>query len=194
MEALLILSTVILITLGFYSEYIEKPYCTAIGELIKAMLEKIRKKEETQLPTGIGYDENGYFIAYRAQQEFNELNDVFEGLYLSEHRYDDARFFYSFKFVRKNTEMNGSELYEYVDKKVASIVNRYTARMSGVRAISNISAVVVLDDVVMIYIARNQGGIIQNRNLTEQQYVVCKNIENEKYKENGSINNRWNDL
>ena len=103
-------------------------------------------------------DANGVTLAAAAtvEKEFEDLGQVLDGLYLSNHIYNNDLFKYSFKFARAKNDMNGLGLYDYVDKKVLSTVQHYLHRIGNNRVSDYISAITLSDTELNVLLARNQ--------------------------------------
>lgn len=88
----IILSILLIVIVA--SEVRQETALTAFGNVAIIVFDKIkdilkREDELQQYPTGIGYDENGIFLPYIVQEEFNELKKIFDGLFLSEHHINE---------------------------------------------------------------------------------------------------------
>lgn len=196
--AFYIILSILLITV-IASEIRQETALVAIGNVAIIVYDKLKDiftKEDnlTIYPSGIGYDVNGVFLPYLVQEEFCDLKKIFDGFYLSEHNFDENLFSYIFKYAKITIEMTDVELYEYIDRKVSSILNRYTAKIAGCREIQNISSICINKGILTIYVARNEQGAEQNRLFSSQQYSNINEMQNERLKPKDSINSEWKDL
>lgn len=162
-----------------------------VGRTIYNWIKSILPKNGCNYPTGIGYDSNGCFCPGAVEKEFEDLGQILDGLYLSNHMYNNDLFGYEFKFARIKSDMAGLELYDYVDKKVLGIVQGFLHRIGNIRVSDNISAITLSNTELTVYLARNTKGEEYNFNWRNKQ----RNIYNEKVcnekKVRGPIEIRW---
>lgn len=187
----------------FVSEIKQITMFTAIGEvalaiwnLLEKAYKKIFHKEEgvISFPTAIGFDANGAFIPSIAEDEFSELKQMFDGLYLSNFNCQQDRYIYFFKYSNSNVDMFPIDMYAYTDKKVAAIVNKFVTRVSGLAEIENVSAIQVEKGILNIFVARNSKGQQINQEWKYNEYNILNEIENEAKRESKPISIKWEDL
>lgn len=167
---------------------------SAIGYVARSIFDWIKSiipKNEVYYPTGIGYDANGVFCPGAVEKEFEELGQILDGLYLSNQVYNNDLFKYSFKYARIKNDMNGLELYDYIDKKVLSIVQHYLHRIGNNRVSDYISASTLSDTELTIYLARNQKGEEYNYNWRNSQRNSYNERNTESKKVRGPIEITW---
>lgn len=100
-------------------------------------------------------------------------------------------FQYSFKFARIKNDITGLELYDYIDKKVISIVQHYLHRIGNNRVSDNISAITLDDSCLTVNIARTpKGEEINNIWRCRQREAYNQNKLDTK-KERGPIEITW---
>lgn len=111
----------------------------------------------------IGMDANGYPLADEIESDFMDINTIFHDFYFSGSWANQNHLVYSFVIAEPIIEMYDSELYDYCLKKCNSMVHRiihknnpYFGRMT------NLVAVKICDNQLLIYIAQNDVGRHQN--------------------------------
>lgn len=111
----------------------------------------------------IGMDANGYPLADEIESDFMDINTIFRDFYFSGSRANKNHLVYSFVIAEPIIEMSDIELYDYCLKKCNSMVHRiihksnpYFGRMT------NLVAVKICDNQLLIYIAQNDVGRHQN--------------------------------
>lgn len=192
-----VLFYVIVIILGIsaiVSQSKQMPYFDAMLFLGKYLREILKEKPVVVFPTGIGFDANGAFIPSIAEDEFRELKQMFEGLYLSNYSSQQDRYFYYFKYAKINVDMASIDLYTYTDKKVAAIVNKFVTRVSGLAEIEDVSAIQIEKGVLNISLARNPNGQQWNKDWKNKEYSILNEFENETKRACKPISIKWEDL
>lgn len=175
---------------------------TAIGEVALAVWTYVTKifqiifyKDDMIIfPTAIGFDANGAFIPSIVEDEFSELKQMFDGLYLSNFNCQQDRYIYFFKYSNSNVDMFPIDMYAYTDKKVAAIVNKFVTRVSGLAEIENVSAIQVEKGILNIFVARNSKGQQINQEWKYNEYNILNEIENEAKRESKPICIGWQEL
>ena len=150
-------------------------------------------KKEIHYPSGIGYDVNGCFCPGAVEDEFSGLRDTLDGLYLSNHLYSNELFQYVFKFARVKNDISGIELYDYVDKKVVSIIQQFLHRLGNNVASDNISSITLDSTTLTVYIARNHDGERMNYDWKARQRISYYFRQNEAKKTRGAIEINWDE-
>ncbi len=164
--------------------------CYAIQTIFN-WLKSLLPKNEVCYPTGIGYDSNGCFCPGAVEKEFEDLGTILDGLYLSNHTYNVDLFGYDFKFARVKNDMNGIELYDYIDKKVLSSVQHYLHRIGNNRVSDCISSIALDGTDLMIYLARTRKGEECNYNWRNSQRNAYNERNTEQKKPRGPIEITW---
>ncbi len=162
-----------------------------IGRTISNWVKSILPKNECRYPTGIGYDSNGCFCPSAVEKEFEDLGQILDGLYLSNHTYSNELFSYAFKFARIKDDMNGLELYDYADKRVLAIVQKYLHRLGNNRVSDNISAISISDTDLTVYLARNRKGEEYNYSWRNSQRYAFNEKAIDAKKDRGPIEISW---
>ena len=194
--AIIVFLVVTLIVILIVSDSKKLTCSSSIGYVIRTVYQWIKAiipKNEVYYPTGIGYDTNGCFCPGAVEKEFEDLGQLLDGLYLSNHMYNNDLFKYSFKYARMKNDMEGLELYDYIDKKVLAIVQQYLHRIGNNRVSDCVSAITLDNFDLTVYLARNPKGEEINYNWRNSQ----RNSHNERIVESkkprGPIEITWNE-
>ena len=100
-------------------------------------------------------------------------------------------FQYSFKYARIKNDVSGLELYDYIDKKVISIVQHYLHRIGNNRVSDNISAITLDDSCLSVYVARTPRGEEMNNNWRCRQRNAYNQKNLDTKRERGPIEITW---
>ena len=174
-----------IIVMAIASEHKKTTFVNTVGLVtidIYKWIKSLMPSSDICYPTGIGYDVNGCFCPGAVEKEFAELNEILDGLFLENHTFENDVFHYTFKFARVKNDIEGLELYDYLDKKVLAIVQRYLHRIGNNRATDNISSISFENTELMVNLARNSNGEEMNNNWRCRQRYA--------YNEKNTITNR----
>lgn len=158
---IIILLLVFIIAMGIVSEVEHLSFFDSVGASaiwLIGFIKSLEPKQDIYYRTGIGYDVNGVFNPGMVENEFKDLNDILESIYLENHTWSNDLYEYDFRYARIKNDINGKDLYCYIDKRVLSIVQRYLHRIGNNCVSDNISSITFDANCLTIYIARTPSG------------------------------------
>lgn len=197
MDERVIFLVVFMVIMIIISEWNKVTFARAIDLTIEFIVNKFMllfKKPSQYYPTCIGYDTNGCFCPGAVEKEFEELADIFDSIYLANHGYSNDIIRYDFKFANVKNDISGLELYDFADRKVISIVQRYLHRIVNFRATDNISSIVLDKTSISVYLARTANGEEMNATRRNQQRYAYNNQQVDMKKDRGPIEIKWEDV
>lgn len=197
METIFITLIVIVLALILISEKYNVTFLGAMNiwaMLLHSFIKQLLAPPKIYLPTAIGYDTNGCFCPDAVEKEFKDLNIILDGLYLSNHRLiNDDIWGYAFKYARVVNDIDGIELYDYIDKKTLQIVQQHLHKIGNLNANDNISSIILNDDELIVYMARTAEGEQKNAALRNYQRQIILEKNNQHKINKGSITVDWKD-
>ena len=176
------------------SETKELTCARTIFFILKCIIDWIKSlipQKECIYPTGIGYDVNGCFCPDAVEKEFYDLDEVLDSMYLENSTVYEHVYEYDFKYARIKNDITGIELYDYIDKKVISIVQRYLHRIGNNRAADTISSITINDTELTVFIARTSKGESLNSDWRKYQRNSYGDQIINKKKDRGPIDINW---
>ncbi len=197
MKTTILLLVSLLITVLIVSEKYNVTFTGALNicaMLVHAFFKQLLAPPKTYYPTGIGYDSNGCFCPGVVEKDFAELGSILDGLFLANHQLiNDDTWGYSFKYARVINDIEGVQLYDYIDRKVLGIVQHYLHKLGNNRVSDNISSITLGDNEVTIYLARTIDGENKNANWRNYQRNLILEKNNKCKVDRGPIIVDWND-
>lgn len=193
-EVLFLIFLICFVVVTIVSQVKQIPIIDAICVCLEYLNGGKKEGQMVRFPTCIGSGCNGAFVMADAEKGFDELNKIFDGLYLSGYQELYDRYVYYFKFARVLCEMEPSKLYEYTDRKVSSIVNKFVTRVSSLGEIENVSSIQIENGNITIYVAKTPEGQIWNKDWYIKQYNALKEVENSNKGNSVPIRIGWDDL
>lgn len=189
--------SVLFIGLAVVSEVKELTCAQTIFFIIKSIVDWIKAlipKKECIYPTGIGYDVNGCFCPDAVEKEFSDLDEVLDSMYLANSTVYEHVYEYDFKYARIKNDITGIELYDFIDKKVISIVQRYLHRIGNNRVADTISSINISDTELTVFIARTHRGESLNSAWRKYQRNLLNDQSIDKKKDRGPIDITWEEV
>ena len=194
LETIIILLFVFIFAMGIVCEVKHLTFFDAVGAsaiwLIR-FFRSLEPKQDIYYPSGIGYDVNGAFNPGIVESEFKSLDDTLEAIYLENHTWSNDLYEYDFRFARIKNDINGKDLYCYIDKRVLSIVQRYLHRIGNNRVSDNISSITFDANCLTIYLARTPKGEQMNYEWRNRQLDSFNESLIESKSDHGPIVINW---
>ena len=136
---------------------------------IKESLGYSNKVIEEIYPVFIGIDEFGNPHSDIIEKEFQKLKQVFAMFYFYNFVQYENNLLYQFKASEPTKELENWELIEYISKLVDALVHEYIHKNNPmITHINFLVAVNYVDDILSIYIAKNNSGTLLNKEFVER--------------------------